>query len=139
LPQEIKDLIVQFPQGSLQFEIGIQTLNPTVAQNVSRKNDLTKVKDNFTYLKNQKWKGNITIKADSKLLVEQVNNRWKCKVSHLIELRQKIWELLQDLSLELTNEQTCELIHVRREFNKRPDELCRLAYEEYSSNKKETK
>lgn len=53
LPQEIKDLIVQFPQGSLQFEIGIQTLNPVVAQNVSRKNDLTKVKDNFNYLKTQ--------------------------------------------------------------------------------------
>lgn len=51
LPSEIKELIVQFPKGSLQFEIGIQTLNPTVAQNVSRKNDLLKVKENFAYLK----------------------------------------------------------------------------------------
>lgn len=51
LPQEIKDLIVQFPIGSLQFEVGIQTLNPEVAHNVSRKNDLVKVADNFTYLK----------------------------------------------------------------------------------------
>jgi radical SAM superfamily enzyme YgiQ (UPF0313 family) len=50
LPQEIKDLIVQFPEGSLQFEIGIQTLTPLVAQNISRKNDLVKVKDNFKYL-----------------------------------------------------------------------------------------
>lgn len=50
LPQEIKDLIVQFPEGSLQFEIGIQTLTPLVAQNISRKNDLVKVKENFKYL-----------------------------------------------------------------------------------------
>lgn len=50
LPQEIKDLIIQFPKDSLQFEIGIQTLNPVVAQNVSRKNDLIKVRDNFKYI-----------------------------------------------------------------------------------------
>lgn len=50
LPQEIKDLIVQFPAGSLQFEVGIQTLNPQVAINVSRKNDLVKVRDNFKFI-----------------------------------------------------------------------------------------
>ncbi|MBC7753713.1 MAG: DUF4080 domain-containing protein, partial [Moraxellaceae bacterium] len=53
LPQEIKDLIVQFPEGSLQFEVGIQTLNPEVAANVSRKNDLTKVKDNFKFIREE--------------------------------------------------------------------------------------
>lgn len=52
LPQEIKDLIIQFPEGCLQFEVGIQTLNPVVASNVSRKNDLNKVKDNFDFIKN---------------------------------------------------------------------------------------
>ncbi|MBC7741995.1 MAG: DUF4080 domain-containing protein [Bdellovibrionaceae bacterium] len=51
LPLEIRDLIKQFPAGSLQFEVGIQTLNPQVAQNVSRKNDLAKVAENFTYLR----------------------------------------------------------------------------------------
>ena len=51
LPQEIRELIQKFPQGSLQFEIGIQTLNPTVAQNVSRKNDLVKVEENFKFLR----------------------------------------------------------------------------------------
>ncbi|MBC7458815.1 MAG: DUF4080 domain-containing protein [Bdellovibrionaceae bacterium] len=50
LPQEIKDLIVQFPLGSLQFEVGIQTLNPEVAVSVSRKNDLVKVRDNFQFI-----------------------------------------------------------------------------------------
>lgn len=50
LPIEIRDLIKQFPAGSLQFEVGIQTLNPQVAINVSRKNDLTKVAENFDFI-----------------------------------------------------------------------------------------
>jgi radical SAM superfamily enzyme len=51
LPGEIRELITRCPAGSLQFEIGIQTLNPDVAANVSRKNDLTKVKENFAFLR----------------------------------------------------------------------------------------
>ena len=51
LPSEIRELIKKFPEGSLQFEVGIQTLNPVVAQNVSRKNDLVKVAQNFEFLK----------------------------------------------------------------------------------------
>lgn len=51
LPVEIRELIKQFPHGSLQFEVGIQTLNPQVAINVSRKNDLVKVAENFAYLR----------------------------------------------------------------------------------------
>lgn len=53
LPDELKNLIVQFPAGSLQFEIGIQTLNPTVANLVSRKNDLAKVEQNLKFLAEQ--------------------------------------------------------------------------------------
>lgn len=53
LPLEIKELIKQFPAGSLQFEVGIQTLNPEVAQNVSRKNDLKKVEENFQFILNE--------------------------------------------------------------------------------------
>lgn len=51
LPTEIRELIQQFPEGSLQFEVGIQTLNPAVAANVSRKNDLAKVEQNFTFIR----------------------------------------------------------------------------------------
>lgn len=53
LPTEIRDLVIQFPAGSLQFEVGIQTLNPVVAQNVSRKNDLSKVSENFKFIKDK--------------------------------------------------------------------------------------
>jgi radical SAM superfamily enzyme YgiQ (UPF0313 family) len=51
LPIEIRDLIKLFPEGSLQFEVGIQTLNPIVAQNISRKNDMTKVAENFQFMR----------------------------------------------------------------------------------------
>jgi radical SAM superfamily enzyme YgiQ (UPF0313 family) len=53
LPVEIKDLIQKFPAGSLQFEVGIQTLNADVAKNVSRKNDLKKVEENFQFILNE--------------------------------------------------------------------------------------
>ncbi len=51
LPEEIKRLLPKFAPGQVQFEIGIQTFNPQVAKNVSRRNDLNKVKENFLYLK----------------------------------------------------------------------------------------
>lgn len=50
LPLEIRELIKKFPKGSLQFEIGIQTFNPEVAKNVSRRNDFLKVQENFQFL-----------------------------------------------------------------------------------------
>lgn len=50
LPKEIREYIKSFPSGSLQFEVGIQTLNPEVAAHVSRKNDLAKVAENFKYM-----------------------------------------------------------------------------------------
>lgn len=51
LPVEIRSLISQFPAGSLQFEIGIQTWNPEVAKLVSRRNDFVKVAENFKFLR----------------------------------------------------------------------------------------
>lgn len=51
LPDALKDAIVQFPAGSLQFEIGIQTLNSTVQKHISRKTDLTKAENNVRWLR----------------------------------------------------------------------------------------
>ena len=53
LPNELKELIQKFPAGALQFEIGIQTWNPEVAKNVSRRQDYSKIKNNFSFLKNE--------------------------------------------------------------------------------------
>lgn len=51
LPRKLKELLAQFPPGSLQFEIGIQTFNPEVQTNISRKQNNPKSKDNLTWLR----------------------------------------------------------------------------------------
>jgi radical SAM superfamily enzyme YgiQ (UPF0313 family) len=51
LPRKLKELLTQFPQGSLQFEVGIQTFNQQVQANISRKQNNTKSKDNLIWLK----------------------------------------------------------------------------------------
>lgn len=51
LPDNLKELIKQFPDGSLQFEIGIQTLNETVSGFISRRQNHAKMKENFHFLR----------------------------------------------------------------------------------------
>lgn len=51
LPRKLKELLAQFPEGSLQFEIGIQTFNTEVQKNISRKQNNAKSKENLIWLK----------------------------------------------------------------------------------------
>ena len=51
LPRKLKELLAKFPEGSLQFEIGIQTFNVEVQKNISRKQNNAKSKDNLIWLK----------------------------------------------------------------------------------------
>lgn len=51
LPRKLKEVLAQFPEGSLQFEIGIQTFNTQVQKNISRKQNNAKSKDNLIWLK----------------------------------------------------------------------------------------
>ena len=51
LPEDLRTLIAQFPPGALQFEIGVQTFNDDVGKLISRKQDNTKLADNFRYLR----------------------------------------------------------------------------------------
>ncbi len=51
LPEALKDRIVQFPAGTLQFEIGVQTFNPEVQALISRKQDNRKTVDNLRWLR----------------------------------------------------------------------------------------
>ena len=53
LPDRLKALIVQFPAGSLQFEVGIQSFNPEVQQRISRRQDNDKTADNLRWLVNE--------------------------------------------------------------------------------------
>ncbi len=51
LPEALQQRITQFPPGSLQFEIGIQSFNPTVQALISRKQDNEKSKANLLWLR----------------------------------------------------------------------------------------
>ena len=51
LPDRLKELLVQFPPGVLQFELGVQTLNTGVQSNVSRKQNNAVALSNLAWLK----------------------------------------------------------------------------------------
>lgn len=50
-PDDLKSLILKFPKGSLQFEVGIQTLNRDVSKNISRHLNIQKCKESLLFLK----------------------------------------------------------------------------------------
>ncbi len=52
-PASLREKIKRFPHGALQLEIGIQTLNPEIAKNISRQLKLDKIKDNISFLENE--------------------------------------------------------------------------------------
>lgn len=51
LPPALREIIARFPPGALQFEVGIQTFNPQVAQLISRRQDYDRLADNFSFLR----------------------------------------------------------------------------------------
>jgi len=51
LPEKLKSIVQQFPPGSLQFEIGIQTFNPDVQKIISRKQDNQRTINNLSWLR----------------------------------------------------------------------------------------
>ncbi len=51
LPEPLRELVASFPPGALQFEIGIQTFDPTVGRLISRRQDDGAVTENFRFLR----------------------------------------------------------------------------------------
>lgn len=51
LPDKLKSIITRFPEGSLQFEIGIQSLNPEVQTTISRKQNTQKASANLSWIR----------------------------------------------------------------------------------------
>ncbi|WP_395787317.1 DUF4080 domain-containing protein [Aquimonas sp.] len=51
LPERLKEVIAQFPPGSLQFEIGIQSFNPEVQARVSRRQNDAAAEANLRWLR----------------------------------------------------------------------------------------
>jgi radical SAM superfamily enzyme YgiQ (UPF0313 family) len=51
LPAALREIIAKFPPGALQFEVGVQSFNEDVCQLISRRQDATKLEDNFRFLR----------------------------------------------------------------------------------------
>jgi ribonuclease HI len=60
----------------------------------------------------------LRIRSDSKLIVEQVNGRWKCKDDRLRQLRHLVWREAQAFH-------SIEIVWIPREENIEADALCR--------------
>ena len=53
LPDALRALIVQFPEGSLQFEIGVQTFNDEIGVLIGRRQNNEKLAENFRFLRDE--------------------------------------------------------------------------------------
>ncbi len=51
LPEGLREMIARFPPGALQFEIGVQTLNPEVEQRIQRRQDHARLEENLRWLR----------------------------------------------------------------------------------------
>lgn len=65
----------------------------------------------------------LTVHSDSKLVVEQLNDNWRCNNEKLREIRDKIWKLLENFTGKV------EFVWIPREENEEADELSRSLYE----------
>jgi len=52
-PENIKERLQRFPTGTLQLEVGIQTLDPATAANISRRLDFGRIRGNLAFLEQQ--------------------------------------------------------------------------------------
>lgn len=53
LPEALRAIIAKFPAGALQFEVGVQSLNPQVEQLISRRQDHVRLADNLRWLRTE--------------------------------------------------------------------------------------
>jgi len=52
-PEPLRELVRRFPDGALQFEVGIQTFNEQVAQLISRRQNNARVEENLRFLREE--------------------------------------------------------------------------------------
>jgi hypothetical protein len=53
LPNALREVIIRFPPGALQFEVGVQTFNAEVADLIQRRQDYQRLEDNLRFLRGQ--------------------------------------------------------------------------------------
>ena len=72
---------------------------------------------------------NVTIYGDSKLVIEQVNGRWKVKSDNIKPIYNEIKKVLATKPFN-----KIEFKHVKRDKNKRADQLANEALDDYFNN-----
>jgi len=80
------------------------------------------------WLIDKKWYGDLFVKGDSRLIINQVIGTWRCRKKHLIILRDRCREQLNELKVVWKENKNFEW--VRREHNEDADRLTKLAYNE---------
>ena len=70
-------------------------------------------------VKDHKYKGIVTVKGDSRLVIEQVKGNWKCKSPNLKPLLAQMMELIKGMTVRFQ--------HIPRDQNKRADMLANAA------------
>ena len=73
-----------------------------------------------SYLKKKKVQ-EVVFHLDSKLVVEQINRRWKIKEPRLLELAQQCWLVLDQIDIKT------KILHIKRELNSKADALANVA------------
>jgi len=51
LPEQLREIIMGFPPGALQFEVGIQTFNPEVGALIKRRQNYERIEENLRFLR----------------------------------------------------------------------------------------
>lgn len=107
--------------GAVAYRDGQELLTISKAIGVTTNNvaEYTALKEGLRKLQSEGFK-NIEVKADSELMIKQLNGIYKVKNPNLKPIFLEIKELEKDFD-------RVNYLHVRREFNKRADELANLA------------
>ena len=92
---------------------------------------IKKLKESDWYQENNIAENQVVCRLDSKLVVEQVNGRYKIKQPHLALFVAEIRELISDMKLSIS------FVYVPREQNKDADRLVNYALDEAAAKKTE--
>lgn len=103
------------------------------------------------FLKDKGYQGSVYVFSDSKLLVNQVANEWKCNKQHLRKLRQRIWDIADEMKLYPCSPTELQIIKesglqddgygflvlqwIPREQNEEADALSKKAFVEHQQAK----
>lgn len=109
---------------SSQEEI-IYEFSKYIGEATNNEAEYTAISTLLEWLTSQNEITKVTIFLDSKLVVEQLNRKWKIKEPRLQEFANTCWKLMKQISFPI------ELQHIPREKNKHADMLVNRALDAY--------